>query len=411
MRIALLNQSYPPMISGSAVVMKYLADQLTKRGHAVLVITASDQGNPYTSTEEGVTVVRVRSLPNPMRAGQRCVLAPPPRVYDELEKFSPDIIHLHDPLIVGLPAYYYGWQYDVPIVLTIHALPFAASAHLPDIPGLKNTAQSALWLAGKGVTKGCAEVIAPTRTAADLVDEKFGCQSRVISNGVDHDLFRPEPANPGEAETLYHKYGLDPALPIILHVGRLDGDKQVELVVEAATRVMRDVDAQLLIVGDGTEREKLIALTKKYGIQNKSHLPGYITTQGDLPAIYRLASVFCMGSEIEAQGIVLLEAAASGVPIVAFRATCFHEIVEDGINGYLVPKRDVNAMAGRIKFLLQNPGLAKKMGLESRRMTAGYSIEAAVSQHEELFQSLLPVDSESEVYEYSKSVDKVSRNR
>lgn len=411
MRIALINQSYPPMISGSAVVMKYLADQLTRRGHAVLVITASDQGNPYTINEHGVTVVRIRSLPNPMREGQRCVLAPPPRVFDELEKFSPDVINLHDPLIIGLPAYYYSWQYDVPIVLTIHALPLAASAHLPDIPGLKNTAQSALWLAGKGVAKGCTEVVAPTQTAAAMVDEKFDCHTRVISNGVDHELFNPDPAYPDEAEVLSSKYGIDPDLPVILHVGRLDGDKQVELVIEAAVRVMRDLPAQLLVVGDGTEREKLIELTKEYGIQGNAHFPGYITTHGDLAAIYRMASVFCMGSEIEAQGIVLLEAAASGVPIVAFRATCFHEIVTEGVNGYLVPRRDVDAMAERIKFLFQHLDLAKNMGLEGRKLTTSYSIEAAVNQYEEIFRSLLSIESGQEVYEYSKPADKIYRNR
>ena len=98
--------------------------------------------------------------------------------------------------------------------------------------------------------------------------------------------------------------------------------------------------------------------------------------------------MFVTASEIEIQPLVLMEALASGLPVVAANATSIPEIVQDGINGYLVPPKDTGAMAGRILQLIGDSGLGREMGLKGRELAAGYSMEISVEKHEDFYSAL-----------------------
>jgi glycosyltransferase involved in cell wall biosynthesis len=130
-------------------------------------------------------------------------------------------------------------------------------------------------------------------------------------------------------------------------------------------------------------------LSAQLGIRARSLFPGFVTPTGDLPGLYRLASVFVMASEMETQGLAGLEAAASGLPIIAVRATALSELVHDGLNGYLVAPGDVEAMAEQMRLLLQNPERARKMGEAARALAEQHSLESALAAHEQFYQSLL----------------------
>src|SRR5512143_3698096 len=97
MKIALLAQSYPPMVSGAAIFVQTLAEGMARRGHQVLVLTASDRPSGYSESKGNLTIRRVRSLRNPFRVGQRFALWPFREIAAALEAFQPDVIHLHDP--------------------------------------------------------------------------------------------------------------------------------------------------------------------------------------------------------------------------------------------------------------------------------------------------------------------------
>jgi len=132
----------------------------------------------------------------------------------------------------------------------------------------------------------------------------------------------------------------------------------------------------------------VIRLSEKLGIRHRSRFPGFVAETGDLPGLYRLASVFITASEVETQGITTLEAAASGLPIVAARAGATPEMVEDGVTGYLVAPGDSDAMADRLVWLLQNPARAKAMGHEGRERVEPHSLDSSVKAHERLYRSL-----------------------
>ena len=389
MKIAYITQSYPPMISGASLVVKSLADGMAARGHSALVIAASDKGPSYTTKKGCIKTVRLTSLPNPKRAQQNFVLWSRNAIEDELNQFSPDVLHIHDILSMGVFGLLTAQRSATPIVSTIHQLPWFISAYLPQLPGLHETIEYSLWEYSRWLNKQCQVVVVPTRTIAETIQRQAGFRPKAISNGIDLCKFRNDELLKSERHLMYDKYGLTPNCPIILHVGRLDADKRVDIVIRAAAKVLKKTNSQLLVIGDGELRESLINLTRQLKIHQRSHFPGFVSNSGDLPDIYRLASVFTTASEIETQGLVLLEALASSLPVVAVNATCIPELVIHKKNGYLVHPGDVEGMAKALTILIREPSLAKQMGRVGRTIVNEHSIDTSLYKQEKIYKELV----------------------
>ena len=389
MKIAYISQSYPPMISGAAIVVKRLAVGMLGRGHTVMVIAASDKGDAYTRRFENMRVVRLKSIPNPKRANQQFVPWSYKEIHSQLGAFRPDLIHIHDVLMMGVCGLAAGRRMDIPVIGTIHQLPWFVSAYLPEVPGLKPTVEDCLWKYSRWLNGQCQMMIVPTETISRTIKNHGGFQTVAISNGVDLEHFSPLPGNRARDAGMFEKYSLDPARPIILHVGRLDADKRVDVVIRAAALAMRTLRAQLLVLGDGECREDLIDLSKQLGILKHSRFPGFVDLATDLPSLYRISAVFSTASEIETQGLVLLEAMASGLPVVAVDATCIHEVVKHKVNGYLIPPGDKYGIAQALVKVLQNPARARQMGEAGRSIVQAHSTQDSLDQHERLYREIL----------------------
>lgn len=389
MRIALVCQSYPPMVSGISVAVHHLAEGLAGRGHAVLVLSASDRGQPYSEVRNGVRLERLASIPTPARRGQRWSWWSRDEVDRHLESFQPDVLHLHDPVLGGLLLASFARERGLPLVVTAHALPWYVSAQVPDLPGLRTMIEAALWGFASDLLSQCQAVVAPSRFTAAQVDARGGPGAVVISNGVDLTRFRPTPDSPDERARLLERYRLDPTRPVILHVGRVDREKNVDDVVRAAARAMAQVEAQLLVVGDGNRRQDVERLARELGIGQRSRFIGFVDPTADVPAVYRLGSVFAIASDLESEGLVVLEAAACGVPIVAVRATSMPELVEEPGCGYLVTPGDVEGMAARIVEILRDPTRAATLGQAGLAMARAHSLDLTLDRHEALYQSLI----------------------
>jgi len=388
MRIAYICQSYPPMISGASIVVQRLAEGMAMRGHVVLVMTASEKGEAYTEEFCNLKVKRLRAFQNPLRVDQSFSLWDRNRISTEFKEFKPHILHLHDPLSLGMAGLVTAHRLQIPVALTLHQVPRFVSAYLPNVPALQSTVESGLWSYGRWFLQQCEKVIVPSYAIAEEIHSHDIQRPDVISNGVDLHTFSPNPPDPGERETLCLRYGLDPDLPVVLHAGRLDMDKQVNLVIRAAAQAINQVGAQLLIIGDGRQRDELIELCANLGIGKICHFPGFVETNGDLPGLYRLAAVFVTASEIETQGLVILEAMASGLPVVAVKATCLPELVQEDVNGYLSQPGELEQMSAQVLRILMSPDRAKEMGRVSRALAQEHSIDRSIENHEVLYQSL-----------------------
>jgi len=401
MRIAFITQSYPPMISGASIVVERLAQGMAERGHPTLVLAASDKGHAYVEESGNLRIVRLTSLTNPNRANQSFVLLSFHKIAEEIKSFEPDILHIHDTLYLGVVGMFIVRSMKIPVIGTVHQLPWFITAYLPDYPRLKRSLERTLWAYSRWLNQQCDVVVVPTPTIAQTIQSEAGFKPIDISNGVDLRRFTPQPAYADEKEHLCKKYKLDPNRPIILHVGRLDVDKNVEKVVYAAEKTLQWTNAQLLVIGDGKCKMSLENLANRLGISEDCHFPGFISADGDLPGIYRMADVFTTASEIETQGLVLLEALASGIPVVAVDATCIPELVKDNINGFLVQPNDVDAFADRLTRLICNPALAEQMGQSGRELAKTHSIKYSLDKHEKLYkkyfvQSRKPIEPRTE---------------
>jgi len=388
MRIAYITQSYPPMVSGASFAVGHLAKGMAARGHRVLVITASERDKNYITLENNLTVLRLHSIHNPLRVGQRFLLYPRRAILRSLIKFRPDIIHTHEPLQMGLLGLEHARRANTPVLLSIHQLPWFVSAYLPEILGIRHMVESTLWMYARWLLRQFQTLITPTQTITKIIANMTGVKSQTISYGVDLQTFHPRLSSDEEA-ALRARLNLPPNVPVILHVGRLDTDKRVDQVIKAAAPAMQKTDAHLLMVGDGRQKPTLLKLCKTLGIDKRCRFPGYVSMKEGLPEIYRLANLFVTASEIETQGIVLLEASASGLPIVAVRATCIPETVHDGVNGYLTGPNDNIALGNAITNLLIDPDKAKKMGQAGRRLVQEHNILTTFDSYEHLYADLI----------------------
>lgn len=387
MRIAFLTQSYPPMISGAAIAVKQLANEMAKHGHHVLVIAASDRKQPYVSMEYNLSVIRLKSIRNPMRVGQRLLVYPRTSVLKALHEFKPDIIHGHEPLLCWI-GFEYARQMNVPTTLTMHMLPWFVTGYLPKPGVLQRLTEQTVWLYVRIFANNFTSIITTTKTASMTVSKTAGIRTETIPCGIDTRMFHPSLFRESEIAAR-GRLNLPPDVPILLHVGRLDPEKNVDRILQAAALTMRESNAHLLIVGDGREKTALMKLSQSLGIADRTHFSGYLTAREGLPDIYRIAALFVMASEVESQGLVLLEAAASGLPLVAVDATSIAEIVYNGVNGYLVHPGDLHALGTAMTNLLNDPEKARQMGRESRKLAKYYDIQSVQKMHEGLYDRLV----------------------
>ena len=197
----------------------------------------------------------------------------------------------------------------------------------------------------------------------------------VIMNGVDQEFFqspRGAPSGP----------------PVILSVGRLEPEKDQNTLIEAFRLVAADHrEAQLWLVGNGSLREKLISLVARYDLAGRVQvLPG----RPNLRSLFQEAAVFALSSLEEGLPNVVLEAMVAGLPVVATRVGGLPEVVRPGRTGWLVPPRDVPALAAAISHLLSDPETSQAFGRAGREQAVrDFSLANMVRSHEEIFMSLV----------------------
>ena len=281
MRIAYLTQSYPPMISGASIAAGELAEEMAGRGHTVLVIAASEREYAYTHIEGNLTVVRLSSLNNPLRVGQRILITPRRMVLENLQDFQPDLIHVHEPFQLGLLGLQYAKQHHIPIILTTHQLPWFIASYMPDKFHIREWVEKTLWLYASWLLKRFSSVIAPTKTVSRIIKNKTGVKPMTIHYGIDLLTFHPHAGMAEKYETRI-QYRLPSNAPVILHTGRLDTDKLVQRALLAAAETISHSDAHLLIVGDGNQKRHLMGLCRSLGIESRAHFTGFISDKREL---------------------------------------------------------------------------------------------------------------------------------
>lgn len=228
--------------------------------------------------------------------------------------------------------------------------------------------------------------IAVARPHAQYLAEHEGCPAhkvRVIVNGVDAERFRPLPPSPALRDAL----GLPADGPVAAIVAALRPEKNHPLFLQAAAAVLAQIpQARFLVVGDGPQRDLLVEIARGLGIAQSVRFLG---TRSDIPEILALCDVFVLSSQMEANPVSILEAAACAKPVVATRVGSVPETVHDGKTGYLVPPGDAQALASRIVELFRSPAKARAMGQAGRQsVVMHWSIQRMVQGYQDLIEEI-----------------------
>lgn len=279
---------------------------------------------------------------------------------------SVDLITTQDPFVTGLVGVRLRDRLQVPLLVQNHSYFFGNAAWLAEKP-LRNTLLSKLG----GFVRGRADMYRTVnRRERDNYIAAGGAPERVVALPLGTASRRfTERQNEGELAQLRSKLGILPTQKVVLWVGYPVPFKRVPMLLEVFQRVAEtDPDAKLLLVGVvQNTRNDLHALVNSLGIAERTVLCGEVLHR-DLPLYYALGDVYVHTSAYEGVPRVLFEASAAGLPLVAMSTVGVDEVVEDGVNGYLVPDADINAMAERIVSLLRDPAKAHELGACAREI-------------------------------------------
>lgn len=356
MHITIFSESYPPVTNGVAVSISTLRRELLARGHRVTVVTSH---HPQASPDE-MDVIRVPSfkwftapdyplpLPRPL-----------PRVHRLFRESPPDVIHTQIPFLLGVIGLRMGKQYRVPVVAHYHTLYDRYLHYAPVVPAV--VADRVLWWHLRRFYRRADTTIVPSHFAKRYL-ERFGVESRVaevVPTGVE---FHPIAVDREEARA---RYGLPSDLPIMVYVGRLAREKNLNLLVEMSAIVRCEVpNALLWLVGSGNAQESIRRRVQQLGLSPMVRMEGRVPHE-QISAVYAAADLFVFPSVTETQGLVIWEAQAHGLPCVVVNEGGAPESVRNGIDGLLVPN-DAQAFAQAVVRLLKDVSLRFQMSQNAR---------------------------------------------
>ena len=388
MKVLLANDTYPPQLNGAAVTTQRLAKGLSEKGHSVAVVAPSMAYRDEVHDDPvcpDVKVHRVKSFTTkPIHPDFRVVSVA--RIGAKLERifrdFEPDIVHIQNHFILGKGCIKLSRKLGVPIVGTNHFMPENVLSYIPK--PLRPMSASMMWKECTKVYNRLDRVIAPSQAGLDLlVNAGLAVPARVISNGID--LRRHSQSPP--PDDLYDKYGIRQGVPTFIVVGRLERDKKADVAIRATMAVAASRELQTVIVGKGKDQGEFWELSKRLGAEGKVIFTGYVPDE-DLGGLYNLADVYIGPGAAELQGLAVMEAMATGLPVLAANAVALPELVEDGKNGYLF---DVNPedLARKMLVMLEQRDRWEVMGEESLARVRCHEMPSVIGEVEEVYGELV----------------------
>ena len=343
MRVAYFSESLAPTISdGVTRTLTQLVRTLDHEGVEYRIFSPIDPG-PSVAWRDRVR--RVRSVPFLPYSYYRVGLPYLQGILRELERFRPDVVHAVNPTPLGIFGVDYARRRGIPAVSSYHTR-FVSYLPYYRLRGFEDLAWSYLaWFYNR-----CQMTYAPSNSARSELHDRGIRDVELWQRGIDRSRFSPQ----FRSEELRARTG-DPALPLLLFVGRLVREKDLADLVDTANCLKaRRQPFRLVFVGDGPMRNELAQRLPE------AHFAGY-QEGAELAAWYASADLFVFPSTTETFGNVILEAFASGVPAVAVRAGGPADIVVPGENGLLASPHDAEDLANKIEVMLRNRSVAAQL--------------------------------------------------
>lgn len=372
MRVTLVTETYFPQVNGVSRTLGQLVRVLEQSGDTVQLIHP-DYGEPARGEEHHL----VRSTNLPFYRELYLPLPPFGDACRAIDAFQPDLVHIATEATLGLTALRHVRRRGIPTVSSFHTNFDQYTAHYR-----MGWASGAIWRYLRWFHNRTLETYVPSRaTIAELEARGFE-RLTLWPRGVDGQLFRPD--RPGRAQ-VRTALGLEPDDVVIGHVSRIAAEKNVGYLGEALAQVVEArPNVRLLVVGDGPARP---ALERRLG--PAARFVGY-RSGDDLADHYAAADLFAFASLTETFGNVILEAMASGLPIVAVRAGGPGETVREGDTGLLVEVADPPArMAEALIRLVDDAEQRRRMSRSARDYALSQTWDAIMGQLRSHYQKIV----------------------
>jgi 1,2-diacylglycerol 3-alpha-glucosyltransferase len=378
MRLSLFTNSYMPYLSGITISVKMLKDELRACGHEVFVVGPQYPGHK----EDDPKIFRLFSLPATY-PGYRLVWPYSYRIFRQLKREKIQLIHAHQPFGVGLAAMLLARRMKIPFVYTFHTLFSRYLHHVPLIPQrfVKRAVVNYLTF----FCQQADTVIVPSEMVRRLlVLRGVKAPIQVIPTGLKLDLIKEKAEIRNQRVEIRKKHRLPPDAQTLLYSGRLAQEKNVPFLLEAFKKISAlEPNVYFILVGGGPKEKEYRKLSGER-----------IIFTGQIPHAQVLdycfaADLFIYASTTETQGLVLTEAKACGLPAVAVFGGGIADVVESGIDGYLVPRNEEKFIEHVLR-LLRTPSLRKEMSIKALDDAhARFSSAAVAKKVENVYNSLI----------------------
>lgn len=368
MNLCMLTNTYLPHVGGVARSVSTFAGEYRKQNHRVLVI-APECGGRRPAAREAEMVERVPAIQKFNGSDFSVKLPLVGGLSERIEAFQADLVHAHHPFLLGDTALRIAAKKNVPIVFTHHTRYEDYTHYVPfDSPVLKEVAINL----STHFANLCDGVIAPSESIARLIKRRgVTVPIRVVPTGIDVEAFAR-----GDGARFRRKFKLPAGAFVVGHVGRLAPEKNLGYLAESVARfVKRTPRAWFLVVGGGPAAESLKEIFVRHGVAEKLILAGSHTGRA-LADAYNAMDVFAFASCSETQGMVLAEAMAAGLPVVALNAPGVREVMCDGENGFMLAKNaPPRLFAAQLARLHGDRSRRRAFSAEARRTAAEFARE------------------------------------
>jgi len=401
MRIAIFTDSFFPKIDGIAVSVQNFCEKLEERGHKFVICCPRYGEDDSELLGRNIRIERFKSVALPSYPEMRIIVPGRKRLHKVIKDFKPDLIHIQTPGFMGQYGVTAGKLYSVPVLGTYHTMMSEVGMYVNPFRLLKLdkllsrfrrkkkiasklaklTRKKPASLGGKLLYKlanrlyeRCQVIISPSDLIKkELIGQEIKAPVTVISNGIDLKLFRGE------------RRHFPRTNPRILHVGRIAPEKNTEEVIRAFTLIKREIpDALLTVVGDGPVLIDLKREASELGIADSVTFTGY-KSRTELPQVYADHDLFITASAMETQGLVALEAVATGLPAVGVDAYALPELIQHGRNGLIVPPHDIHKLAEATVRLLKDAATFEQFSAASMEVAAAHGHDQCTDKLEKIY--------------------------
>lgn len=352
MNILILTNTFTPHVGGVARSVEAFTEEYRKRGHRVLIVAPEFPEMP----QDEVDVVRINAIQNFNASDFSVALPIHPQLSETIDAFRPDVVHSQHPFLLGNTALRLARHRELPLVFTHHTLYEQYTHYVPgNSPALK---RFVIELATRYANLS-DQVFAPSESIRDLLLER-GVRKpiAVVPTGVCLEKFAR-----GDGEAMRRELGIPADAFVVGHLGRLAPEKNLEFLTRAVVDfISRNSRAHFLVVGTGPSEDAIREAFADSGMEAKLHTVGILQQQQLTDALHAM-DLFAFASTSETQGMVLTEAMAAGLPVVALDAPGAREVVRDGRNGRLLPEATVTTFSAALQWVSDLPA-EKLQGLK-----------------------------------------------